>query len=155
MSVHDYASLYAHRGHRVVIAEYGDHGQDPDNVAIECVDCNEVLSSYDRPPAEATYEVELFVYDTIGNPYAFDLATVTIDAPEGLDDGEILRLAGDAYKAQYPTAPVADIKLSGYHFRELEQEADLSDARRSQPGVCGKCGGACQFDADGNPKGGL
>lgn len=35
-------ALYAHRGHHVCIATYGDP-DDPADVCLECEDCNEVI----------------------------------------------------------------------------------------------------------------
>jgi hypothetical protein len=40
-----FKELIEHKDHDVVISVYGDK-EDPDNVAIECEDCNEVI--YDR-----------------------------------------------------------------------------------------------------------
>lgn len=37
-----------HVGHEVEIACYGDR-EAPQNVAVECITCNEVLVDYDRP----------------------------------------------------------------------------------------------------------
>lgn len=48
MSVSTYDELKAHIGHRIVCCFYGSGGE-PDNVALECEDCNEVLKSCDRP----------------------------------------------------------------------------------------------------------
>jgi hypothetical protein len=39
----DYARLVAHLGHQIEIANYAD-----ENVALECVDCSEVLIDYDK-----------------------------------------------------------------------------------------------------------
>lgn len=55
-----YAELRRHIGHTVVLVCYGSEGNQlewphdgPENVAIECEDCGEVLLDFDRPPAEA------------------------------------------------------------------------------------------------------
>jgi len=48
MSAFDYAELFRHRGHKIVCVSYGQYN-DPDNVAVECETCSEVLLSYDRP----------------------------------------------------------------------------------------------------------
>jgi hypothetical protein len=45
MSVADYNDLMAHRGHKIVIAAYGDP---PVCVAVECLTCHEVLISHER-----------------------------------------------------------------------------------------------------------
>jgi ribosomal protein S27E len=47
----DYKDLLRHKDHDVVIAWYGDK-EDPDNVAIECEDCNEVLFDKNNPRVE-------------------------------------------------------------------------------------------------------
>lgn len=68
MSVHNYKSLRAHAGHKIVCVVYGDE----DNVAIECEDCNEVLLDFDnKPDYELNHDkilddgrVELFTYST-------------------------------------------------------------------------------------------
>jgi hypothetical protein len=51
MSVYDYKELRSHLGHRVVVVGYGDP-IDPENVAIECEDCNVVLLDFDRDEEE-------------------------------------------------------------------------------------------------------
>lgn len=43
MSAHSFETLRDHVGHKIKIALYGDQ-----NVAIECVTCNEVLVDFDR-----------------------------------------------------------------------------------------------------------
>ena len=55
MAVSSYAELLEHGGHEIEIATYGEMGaRDPDNVALECMTCNEVLVDYDRPDDEPT-----------------------------------------------------------------------------------------------------
>ena len=44
----DFKELVKHKDHDVVIAWYGDK-EDPDNIAIECEDCNEVLFDKNNP----------------------------------------------------------------------------------------------------------
>lgn len=48
MAVHSYNDLKAHWGHTIQLVCYGDV-DDPDNVAIECITCNEVLVDFDKP----------------------------------------------------------------------------------------------------------
>ena len=48
MSAFDYAELFRHRGHKIVCVSYGQYN-DPDNVAVECETCSEVLLDFDRP----------------------------------------------------------------------------------------------------------
>lgn len=43
-----YSELRQHIGHKIVCVCYGKKGKDPENVAIECETCNEVLLDYDR-----------------------------------------------------------------------------------------------------------
>jgi len=47
MSVSCFKELMEHIGHRVEVVAYGDPA-DPENVAIECTDCSEVLLDYNR-----------------------------------------------------------------------------------------------------------
>ncbi len=54
MGAHSFNDLYAHYGHKVVIAAYGDvRGKvlkrNIENIAVECLDCNEVLLDFDNP----------------------------------------------------------------------------------------------------------
>jgi hypothetical protein len=49
MGVHSYGELRHHIGHRIVCVYYGKSGQDPDNIAVECETCNEVLMDFDNP----------------------------------------------------------------------------------------------------------
>lgn len=48
MSSFNYQDLKRHQGHKIVCVGYGDVDQ-PDNVAIECESCGEVLLDYDNP----------------------------------------------------------------------------------------------------------
>lgn len=50
MGCRDYNSLKAHVGHRTQVVGYGP-GDNPENVAVECLDCGEVLLDFDRAPA--------------------------------------------------------------------------------------------------------
>jgi hypothetical protein len=54
MSATNYDDLRRHIGHKIVCVCYGKEGEDPDNVAVECEDCNEVLLDYDNGPGEGT-----------------------------------------------------------------------------------------------------
>ena len=47
MSVNSYEGLAAHFGHSLDIAKYGD-----ENIAIECLDCNEVLLDFNKEGKE-------------------------------------------------------------------------------------------------------
>jgi len=47
MGVMGYGDLISHVGHKVVVVTYGEEGEIPVNVAIECEDCKEVLLDYD------------------------------------------------------------------------------------------------------------
>ena len=50
MSVQTYKDLYMHIGHEIEVASYTDYADKsiPHNVAIECLDCSEVLLDFDR-----------------------------------------------------------------------------------------------------------
>lgn len=48
MGVSGYDDLRNHIGHNVVVVCYGKEGQDPQNVAVECEDCGEVLFDFDK-----------------------------------------------------------------------------------------------------------
>ena len=48
MSIDSYRDLSHHIDHKVVVAWYGDENS-PDNIALECEDCCEVLMSFDKP----------------------------------------------------------------------------------------------------------
>ena len=53
MSAHNYDELRNHIGHKIVCVAYGKYPEiAPDNVAIECEDCNEVLLDYDKEVKE-------------------------------------------------------------------------------------------------------
>ena len=45
MSANSFEELRTHVGHKIVCVCYGDT---PDNVAVECETCNEVLVDYDN-----------------------------------------------------------------------------------------------------------
>jgi hypothetical protein len=46
----DFDDINRHYGHRLCVTRYGDE-DNPDNVAIECETCNEVLFDVDSPKA--------------------------------------------------------------------------------------------------------
>lgn len=53
MGVHNYAELMGHVGHEIACVTYGHRA----NVALECVDCSEILLDFDRDaPAEPDYD---------------------------------------------------------------------------------------------------
>ena len=49
MGAHRNADLARHVGHEIECAAYGD-ASEPDNAAVECMDCCEVLCDADRHP---------------------------------------------------------------------------------------------------------
>ena len=51
MSVGSFDDLLFHVRHKVVVVTYGSP-MNPVNVAIECLDCNEVLIDFDRDEVE-------------------------------------------------------------------------------------------------------
>ena len=51
MSVFAFEELKIHIGHKIVCVSYGEE-DDPENVAIECEDCNEVLLDFDKQEEE-------------------------------------------------------------------------------------------------------
>ena len=53
MAVNSYNELRQHIGHDIQCVCYGIAGQDPENIAVECQDCNEVLFEYDKPADKA------------------------------------------------------------------------------------------------------
>ena len=48
MSCSNYDELRQHIGHRIVCVCYGEEGEDPDNITIECATCCEVLLDFDK-----------------------------------------------------------------------------------------------------------
>ena len=50
MGISDYKGLSDHVGHKIECVYYGNPHGKGDNVALECVDCNEVLMDFDKPP---------------------------------------------------------------------------------------------------------
>ena len=50
MSVQTYKDLYMHRGHEIEVVSYTNYADKsiPHNIAIECIDCSEVLLDFDR-----------------------------------------------------------------------------------------------------------
>jgi len=51
MGVSNFEDLKAHVGHFIVCVAYGDP-LDPENVAVECETCSEVLIDFDKPETE-------------------------------------------------------------------------------------------------------
>jgi hypothetical protein len=47
MSATRYEDLKAHIGHKICIVWYGNR-EEPDNIAVECETCNEVLLDFDK-----------------------------------------------------------------------------------------------------------
>ena len=56
MSAHTYRDLRVHIGHKIACVCYGCKGEDPENIAIECETCNEVLLDFNRPEELSTVE---------------------------------------------------------------------------------------------------
>lgn len=55
MGVWNYDSLKAHLGHKVVVVGYEaehEYENDPENVAVECETCGEVILDYDKEPEQ-------------------------------------------------------------------------------------------------------
>lgn len=52
MSAQSFDDLIRHSGHEVEVAEYFDHSKQTVNVAIECVECYEVLLDFDKEDNE-------------------------------------------------------------------------------------------------------
>lgn len=46
MAIHDFKSLMTHFGHKLEVVTYGK--PDPETVAIECRDCEEIVASYEE-----------------------------------------------------------------------------------------------------------
>jgi hypothetical protein len=46
-----YKDLKHHIGHDIVIVGYGDENE-PENIAIECESCGEVIADFDAPESE-------------------------------------------------------------------------------------------------------
>ena len=44
-----YYDLRKHIGHKIVIVGYGNPEEAPENIALECEDCNEVLVDFNEP----------------------------------------------------------------------------------------------------------
>lgn len=53
MAVRSYSQLRNHIGHEIDCIAYGKQGRPPDNVAVECITCNEVLMEFDRDSGES------------------------------------------------------------------------------------------------------
>lgn len=49
MGANSYKELRKHIGHKLECVCYGIPGREPANIAIECVDCKEVLLDFDEP----------------------------------------------------------------------------------------------------------
>jgi hypothetical protein len=47
----DYYDLLEHFGHKIEVVVYGDV-ENPVNVAVECITCNQVLFDFDKPESE-------------------------------------------------------------------------------------------------------
>ena len=57
-----YEKLKNHIGHNIVCVAYGDDYHDPDDICIECEDCNEVLISAETYEEENEKENKLDFY---------------------------------------------------------------------------------------------
>ena len=52
MSVQNFDDLFRHRGHELALVTYGLPLSQPDNVAVECIECDEVIIDFDNPHKE-------------------------------------------------------------------------------------------------------
>ena len=48
MACHSYEELKSHIGHKIECVQYGSPGDAPENVAVECVDCCEVILDFNK-----------------------------------------------------------------------------------------------------------
>lgn len=48
MSAQNFDDLAKHAGHEIEIGEYFDHSKQVINVAVECMECYEVLLDFDK-----------------------------------------------------------------------------------------------------------
>ncbi len=58
MSVSNFLDLLPHVGHEIKVVTYGGKGIHAANVAIECMDCNEVLVDFDKNPDRKVQVIE-------------------------------------------------------------------------------------------------
>ena len=49
MGVNSFEDLRRHIGHKIECVCYGKKGEEPQNVSVECVTCNEVLLDFENP----------------------------------------------------------------------------------------------------------
>ena len=52
MSANSYEDLLKHDGHEIVCVTYGEEGKDPENVAVECQTCYEILLDFNKPETD-------------------------------------------------------------------------------------------------------
>ena len=71
MGVRTYSELVEHTGHNVECAWYGDKSN-PHNVAVECMDCYEVLLDYDNPDKVDRRDTEWYEVCKEGYPMLSD-----------------------------------------------------------------------------------
>lgn len=76
MSVNNFKELLAHKGHRLAITTYSEDGKYIENVALECLRCNEVLMDFDNPmPREPFCQRLVCPYCDSANTYRTDTET--------------------------------------------------------------------------------
>ena len=91
MSINSYNGLLAHRGHKIVVASYGPY-KNPENVAIECETCNEVLLDFNKPSekkkkleAECVWQISCLNNTTKETFELFSSASSEIKARRGIE----------------------------------------------------------------------
>lgn len=90
MSVNGYTDLLEHTGHEIKCVRYGDP-DNPENVAIECETCSEVLLDYDRP---SRFVVVAKFRDNPASDY-LGLIPITIPADDMIEGANAALLAID------------------------------------------------------------
>lgn len=112
MSVSTFKELMNHVGHDVVVAYYGVN----ENVAIKCLNCNEVLMDFDNPKMTPQKTVS----------FKFDIDDIVTIKPLKID-GVISHLLADDGGSRYYVKYVYKDKISAEYFREnlLERKKEM------------------------------
>ncbi len=117
MSVYSFKDLIQHYGHHIDIVTHGPENENPADVAIVCLDCQEILLCYDNVE-------ELPTTCSIDKDTAVEFALAVIDEIEGLleDKGIVIPNneksdnpdAANVYGSDYYSLEDSILELMGY-----------------------------------------
>lgn len=122
MAAHSYSELRQHIGHNIEVVAYGDPDE-PANVAIECITCNEVLMDYDAPEErQETYVIHSPHGLWTGNGWGTPEQARQYNNPDyAQDQADALHHASNSFNTEKSRATIKDSEFVVRGFQSGER----------------------------------